>query len=308
MTSNSGHYRCETPVVFVIFNRPDTTQRVFEEIAKVRPRKLLVIADGPRADRKGEAEACLETRSIIEKVDWDCEVLRNFAEKNLGCKHRVSSGISWAFEQVEEAIILEDDCIPHPTFFEYCERLLDIYRDDERIMSISGDNFQFGRKRGDYSIYFSRHFHVWGWASWRRAWQYYDVDIKLWPAIRTNGRLYDVLGNIAEVSYWSQVFDDVSADRVDTWDYQWTFAHWMNRGLCILPQVNLVSNIGFGENATHTRKKNQFADMDTAAIEFPLRVPPYLIPDYQADRFTDSIIFSRTIFHRLYRRLRVFLR
>lgn len=304
MSSDGGRYRCETPVAFVIFNRPSTTRRVFEEIAKAQPRKLLVVADGPRENRAGESVLCADTRSIIEKVDWDCEVLTNYSDKNLGCKRRVSSGISWVFEEVEEAIILEDDCVPHPSFFQYCEKLLDIYRDDERVMSISGDNFQFGRKRDNYSIYFSRYMHVWGWASWRRAWKHYDVDLKIWPEIKQYGRLHDLFRSAAEINYWSRILDSVKAGKIDTWDYQWTFAHWVNGGLCVLPNVNLISNIGFGGDATHTNKSSRFADMPTEAMEFPLRLPSYVLPDGKADKYTDSIMFSRNILHRMYGRIR----
>ena len=151
-----------TPVAFIIFNRPDTTKRVFAEIAKARPPKLLVIADGPRADHPADVEKCAAVRAIIDGVDWDCEVLKNYSDVNLGCKRRVSSGLDWVFDTVEEAIILEDDCLPHPTFFRFCEEMLEKYRDDKRIAMISGDNLQFGRKRTGYSYYFSRYPHIWG--------------------------------------------------------------------------------------------------------------------------------------------------
>jgi hypothetical protein len=179
-----SNFQIKTPVAFLVFNCPDTTIRVFEEIRCARPPKLLVVADGPRADRPGEADKCQAVRAVIETVDWPCEVLKNYSDVNLGCKIRVSSGLDWVFEQVEEAIILEGDCLPHPTFFRFCEELLETYRDDERIGMISGDNFQFGRKRGDASYYFSRYNHIWGWASWRRAWQHYDRNMAIWPKFR----------------------------------------------------------------------------------------------------------------------------
>src|SRR5665648_587346 len=168
-----SNFQLKTPVAFIIFNRPETTRRVFAEIAKARPTKLLVIADGPRATHPDDAEKCAVVRAIIDGVDWDCEVLKNYSDVNLGCKRRVSSGLDWVFDTVEEAIILEDDCLPHPTFFRFCEEMLAKYRDDKRIAMISGDNFQFGKKRTEYSYYFSRYTHIWGWASWRRAWDNY---------------------------------------------------------------------------------------------------------------------------------------
>jgi len=172
-----------TPVVLIIFNRPPTTERVFAEIAKARPQKLFVVADGPRPERSGEAEKCAAARAVIDRVDWECEVLRNYAEVNLGCRQRPPTGISWVFEQVAEAIILKDDCVPHPTFFRFCEELLEKYREDERVMHISGSNFQPGYTRGPFSYYFSRFNPIWGWASWRRAWQHYDLNMKLWAEL-----------------------------------------------------------------------------------------------------------------------------
>ena len=191
----------KTPVAFIIFKRPEETQRVFAEIRKVKPPKLLVVADGPRPDKPGEDRQCAAARAIIEQVDWECEVLQNYADRNLGCRLRVSSGLDWVFDTVEEAIIIEDDCLPHPTFFRFAEELLERYRDDSRIMSISGQNVQFGRKRTDYSYYFSRYNHCWSWASWRRAWQYYDVEMKIWPKIRDSSFLKNILVDSRAINY-----------------------------------------------------------------------------------------------------------
>ena len=181
------NWKLETPVAFLVFNRPHTTDKVFSEIAAANPRKLLIVADGPRPDQPGEAERCVAVRAIVDRVDWDCEVLTNYSDINLGCKARISSGLDWVFDTVEEAIVLEDDCLPHPSFFRFCEELLVKYRDDERIAQIGGVNFQSGRRRTNYSYYFSRYAHIWGWATWRRAWRHYDVALKAWPLIRDGG-------------------------------------------------------------------------------------------------------------------------
>ncbi len=157
-----NEYQVETPVAFLVFNRPDLTARVFAEIAKVRPKKLLVVADGPRPKRPEDSEKCAAVRSIIDQADWDCEVLKNYSDTNLGCRHRVSSGLNWVFDTVDRAIILKDDVLPHPTFFRFCDELLDRYADDERVGAICGCNFQDGMKRGPCSYYFSRYNHVWG--------------------------------------------------------------------------------------------------------------------------------------------------
>jgi hypothetical protein len=285
-------FKLKTPVAFIIFNRPDTTERVFAEIAKARPPKLLVIADGQRADHSDDAEKCAAVRAIIDGVDWSCEVLTNYSDVNLGCKRRVSSGLDWVFDTVEEAIILEDDCLPHPTFFRFCEEMLEKYRDDERIAMISGDNFQFGRNRTKYSYYFSRYTHIWGWASWRRAWDSYDVDMKIWPEIRDGGWLEDLLGAKKSVWYWKNRFENVYKGKIDTWDYQWTFSCWIQSALTVIPNVNLVSNIGFDSDAVHTKVGNEFAEMETESMRFPISHPNYILRDSAADSITENKTFS----------------
>lgn len=301
-------WQLSTPVAFIIFNRPDTTERVFAEIAKARPPKLLVIADGPRANRSGEAEKCVATRAIIERVDWPCEVLTNYSEVNLGCKRRVSSGIDWVFEQVEEAIILEDDCLPHPTFFRFCEELLSHYRDDDRIAVISGDNFQLGQKRTDASYYFSRYNHIWGWASWRRAWKYYDLEARLWPELRDGGCLDGLIPNPGERKYWAGAFEAVYQGHIDTWDYQWTLACWSQGMISVLPEVNLVSNIGFGADATHTRGASKYADMPVAQMDFPLCHPHIVLPHPKADSFTSQSMFTTSMLRRILQKVRAITR
>jgi len=285
-------WQLKAPVAFFIFNRPYTTEKAFEAIRQAKPTKLLVVADGPRADRPGEVEKCAAARAIIDRVDWDCEVLKNYSDVNQGCKLRVSSGLDWIFDTVEEAIILEDDCLPHPAFFRFCEELLEKYRGDKRIAMISGVNFQFGRKRTSYSYYFSRYTHIWGWASWRRAWEYYDVTMKLWPTIKEGGWLQDILGNFQTSKYWGNIFQSVYDGKINTWDYQWTFACWVQCGLSILPNVNLVSNIGFGINSTHTKGQSKFANMPVEPITFPLLHPPYVLRDAMADAYTENDQFT----------------
>jgi len=285
-------FQIKTPIVFIIFNRPETTKRVFAEIAKARPPKLLVIADGPRTDHPDDAEKCAAVRAIIDGVNWDCDVLKNYSDVNLGCKRRVSSGLDWVFDIVEEAIILEDDCLPHPTFFRFCEEMLEKYRDDKRIAMISGDNIQFGRKRTGYSYYFSRYTHIWGWASWRRAWDNYDVDMKLWPEIRDGGWLQGLLGSKISVWYWKNRLENAYKGKIDTWDYQWFFSCWIQSALTIIPNVNLVSNIGFGPDSLHTAEKKVFSNMKAEPITFPISHPAYVLRESAADYITEKTIFS----------------
>lgn len=281
---------CETSIVFLIFRRPDLTSKVFEAIRQAQPKKLLVVADGSR--NESEEILCQQTRAVTESVDWDCEVLRNYADKNLGCRQRVSSGLDWAFSQVEEAIILEDDCLPHPSFFRYCQKLLEHYREDERIWCISGDNFQDGQWRGDGSYYFSNYNHCWGWASWRRAWQNYDHELSNWQTFRDGQYLRSVLDSELEVKYWQNIFEQLyETGKPNSWAYPWTFSCWENSGLTILPNVNLVSNIGFRIDGTHITEDSQFANLLVKDIGEILH-PSFLVRDRIADEYTFDYVFG----------------
>jgi len=298
-----SEFKLNTPVALLIFNRPDTTERVFNAIANARPPKLLVVADGPRPQREGEAELCAQTRAIINRVDWDCEVITEFADSNMGCKRRVASGIDWVFEQVEEAIILEDDCLPDPSFFRYCEEMLTRYRDNERVGMVSGGNLQFGRQRGSGSYYFSKYTHIWGWASWRRAWKHYDRDLTLWPAFRDQGLLTQLFETSGEQEYWRNSFQWVHEGSLDTWDVSWTFTALTHGLLQVVPNVNLISNIGFGANATHTHVVGVHANMPTQPIEFPLVHPMFVLADLEADRYIAQDQLAPSFMKRKWRRI-----
>ena len=287
MTGRAATARAvESPVAFFVFNRPEPTARVFARIAAARPSRLLVVADAPRPGRPGEAERCAEVREIVSRVDWDCDVLTNLADRNLGCRRRVASGLDWVFANAESAIILEDDCLPEPTFFAFCDELLARYRDDERVGMISGDNFQRPGRAAPYSYYFSHFCHIWGWATWRRAWRHYDVDMSLWPEARAGGLLHSLFADPSYARWWRGLFDRVHAGEIDTWDYQWVFTCWAQRALAVTPTVNLVSNIGFGPDATHTRRQTRNAELATAPIAFPLSHPPLMIRDWRADAYS----------------------
>jgi hypothetical protein len=282
----------KTPIALLIFNRPEATRRVFEEIKRMKPSLLLVVADGPRSEKPGEREKCAASRAIVENIDWPCNVLMNYSDVNLGCKQRVSSGLDWVFRNVEEAIILEDDCLPHHTFFRFCEELLIKYRSDERIMMISGDNFQSVQKRTPYSYYFSTYPHIWGWASWRRAWRYYDVTMSLWPEIADSTCYLKWFSGHNIARYWKNIFDQAYRGEINTWDHQWHFACRVKQGMIILPNVNLVSNIGFDHDATHTTRKSIFSNIKTEPMKFPLLHPPHILLNTEADSFTEKIMFS----------------
>ncbi|HEX3356795.1 MAG TPA: hypothetical protein VHS31_07485 [Tepidisphaeraceae bacterium] len=277
-----------TPVAMLVFNRPEPTQRVFNAIRAARPARLLIVADGPRDNRPGEADRCRAVREIVAQVDWQCDVQHNFAEQNMGCKRRVVSGISWVFEQVERAIILEDDCLPHPSFFSYCEELLERYKDDTRVMTICGDNFLSGQRRSSDSYFFMRYAHIWGWASWRRAWKFYDPDMKVWPQVRDGGWLKDIFREPVLVDYWRRMMQHTFDGNIDTWDYQWIFTLWVNSGLAVIPNNNMISNIGFGPDAAHTRGYVPYAEKPLQETPFPLKHPSFVIRDSWAEKVTEQ--------------------
>jgi hypothetical protein len=295
------------PVALILFNRPEPTAKVFAAIRHVRPANLIIIADGARANKSGEVEACAAARAVTENVDWPCRVVRHYADKNLGCRNRVASGLDLVFAEFDRAIILEDDCIPEPSFFRFCDELLERYRDDERVMAISGDNFLFGHQRIEHSYYFSRYPHVWGWATWRRAWQHYDLRMADWPQVRAQDWLQQIFPDRAALKFWQNAFQTVYDGRIDTWDYQWTYACWRRGGLTALPQVNLISNIGFGAGATHTRRRNRFCNMVVSPLMFPLSHPPEVVRDEHADAYTQRQNFNQSLLGRARRAIQSLL-
>lgn len=293
------------PVALIIFNRPELTAKVFEAIRQAKPQTLIVIADGPRTGKKGEAEACAAARSICEQVDWPCRVVRHYSDKNLGCRNRVSSGLDLVFNEFDRAIILEDDCVPEPSFFRFCDELLEYYQNDERVMAISGDNFQFGNYQPEHSYYFSLYPHVWGWATWKRAWQHYDVAMPDWSEQRDNEWLAKFFSAPKTIKFWQEVFQSVYDGKVDTWDHQWTYACWRQNGLTALPSINLISNIGFGDDATHTRRSGLFSRMQVQKMNFPLQHPAVVERDFRADSYTQQNNFDYSFLGRVRRTLKL---
>jgi hypothetical protein len=259
----------DTPVVLAIFNRPDFTEVVFQAIAQARPKRLFVLADGPRSP--DEAELCARTRAVIQRVDWDCEVNTDFADVNLGCRRRFASGFDRVFSQVDEAIVLEDDCVPDPTFFRFCQVMLDRYRDDTRVMMITGSNYLGSWKADSQSYHFSYFGSPWGWASWKRAWKFYDVTMKAWGDPSAKERIRNVFADEECFALQAGRFDAYAnpTDR-HSWDLPWSFARLMQSGLTVVPAVNLISNRGcLGGNSlppTHP-----IANLPTAPVSFPIR-------------------------------------
>jgi hypothetical protein len=282
--SQNTPYCTNSAVLFVIFNRPDTTLRVFEQIRIAKPSRLYIAADAARDHAENEQLLCEQARAIINNVDWDCELKTLFQEKNMGCKDAVSSAVNWFFSQEEEGIILEDDCLPANSFFKFCDTLLDRYRHDTRIRHITGCNLQQGRKWGHDTYYFSNRSHVWGWASWKRVWNDYDKSLNRYDNEEIKEQLHNIFDDPLIVDCWEHIFEDVKAGQINSWAYQLDFANFFNNGLTIIPNENLISNIGFGANATHTVDENNvYANIPLAEIG-EITDPVIFLPEKEADR------------------------
>lgn len=295
MFQDESHF--DVPVVIIMFNRPEHLRKVFEQVKKVKPKKLFVIADGPRKDDENDKIQCESCKKIIDGIDWKCDVEKNYSSVNLGCGRRPASGLDWVFSKVEEAIILEDDCVPNPSFFYFCKELLAKYKNDNRIVSISGDNFQNNqRKNDDYSYYFSIFTQNWGWATWRRVWQQYDFEIKLWPEFKEKRYLYDIFKEKNFAHKWEKLFQDVYEGKWNSaWDFQFMFLSFINNGMNIIPNVNLVANIGFGELATHTKNMDNLLSQsvkESYEVLFPLKHPNVIRRDYLADKNDMSVVYG----------------
>ncbi len=295
------------PILFLVFNRPQTTAIVFEAIRAARPSKIYVAADGARSNKLGEADICERVRQIATGVDWPCEIKTLFRDKNLGCRRAVSSAITWFFEEEPEGIILEDDCVPHPDFFRWCTSMLELYRNEPSVMCITGNNFQPSMSDYQHSYYFSIYNHCWGWASWRRAWELYDSELaELDPRIA-----HSVVSRLSKVAgfarTWLRIFENVRCGRLDSWAYIWTWSCWLHGGLTCTPKVNLVSNIGFGNQATHTiAELPEISNLPTASLPPPYQGPMKISPETDFDDYVSREIFgvnNRTVLNRIMRRL-----
>jgi hypothetical protein len=272
----------KTPVILIIYKRPDLAKRVISSISSYQPERLYVVADGPKGP--ADYDTCMETRAQLETINWECDIRTNFADYNMGCGKRVSSGIDWAFNTCDQAIILEDDIIVHPTFFKFCEVLLDYYRDDERIGIISGD-CRIELSNLDNSYYFSNFSHIWGWATWKRVWENYDFSMQDWLEIRKSKLLEKKTFSNYYAERYRLKFDKVYSGKTDTWDYQLGLMLWVQNQLSIVPSGNLITNIGFDERATHTTVANKNkANYPQVEMQFPLIHPPNMIINYENDK------------------------
>jgi hypothetical protein len=273
------NHHFDSPVLFLIFNRLDVTKLTFEEIRRARPKKLFIAADGPRTPEE-RVKTDDVRKYILENIDWPCRVKKLFRDKNLGCKNAVAGAIDWFFDNVEEGIILEDDCLPSQSFFKFCDEMLKKYRDDKRIMQISGTNVEEGSKIGvDY--FFSDRFNAWGWATWKRSWKLYDIDLKGYEEMKTTGQIKLVKNPPFEGILGKRLYKLLKSNKMDTWDYQWIFTCIVNSGHCIVPKVNLITNLGFGGGATHTiNYNNSDKKIKRYDLTFPLVSNPIIMNNF----------------------------
>ncbi len=301
----------KTPVLFISFNRMEPVQRVFEQIRRLKPEKLFLASDGPRSDCFDYDKRAIDlVRSYQDaQIDWNCEVHRLYRENNLGCKNAVSSAISWVFEQTETSIILEDDCLPDFSFFKFCEELLERYKDHSEIKTIAGINLVASELKisSQHSYFFSKTPQIWGWATWKRVWREYDFEMKHWPE---NRELLRKTLNMPQklFEFYTDGFDDVKFGGLDTWDSQLVYSIWVKNGLTIQPSSNLVRNIGFGKDATHTKNENIFlANLKTNPLVFPLIHPLGVKRDTEMEGLFARIMFP-TLCKRIMKKIKYFLK
>lgn len=285
----------QTPVALLVFNRPETTRQVFAAVARARPTHLLIIADGPRPSQPADLARCAEVRQIVSQVDWPCTVQTNYAEVNLGHAGvvRARSGFKWLFECVEEAIILEDDVLPHPSFFRFCAELLERYRDNPQIAQICGSNYHYKPTRDRASYHFSRYANICGWATWRRAWQHYDGDLTDWAASESRDQQLQLFSKRGERQFWEYTWRRLDSQQLYAWDYQWILACLRYQLLTIKPNVNLISNIGYGPDATHTTGRSILANLPRQPMQFPLVHPAAIHPDSPKDRYMQELLYTK---------------
>ena len=277
------------PVLFLIFNRPDHTKLVFEQIRLAKPKQLFIAADGPRENCDGEREKCEYAKHVVlENIDWECEVKTLFRQSNLGCGKAVSEAITWFFNHVDEGIILEDDCLPNSSFFSFCHELLEKYRHNSSIMHITCTNYNDSKKYEDGSYYFSNYPYIWGWATWKRAWQHYDYDLKDLP--RYKKLIRQKFRDPFERKFWESRITMIQNKVVNTWDYQWMFSVWRENGISLTTNFNLVTNVGFGEDSTHTKGESPYLTPETKVLTQIVHPKSMIVSKDGDENFVETVL------------------
>ncbi|MFD1142283.1 nucleotide-diphospho-sugar transferase [Larkinella insperata] len=283
----------DIPVLFILFNRPRHARKVLEQIRQAQPKELFIAIDGPRPNHPTDREQVAQCTALLDEIDWPCQVYKLIQPRNLGCKRGVSTAITWFFEQVEMGIILEDDCLPDPSFFTFCRETLLYHQHNSSVMHISGVNFQGGQRHGDGSYFYSKICHIWGWATWRRAWAKYDVSMQSYAEFRQNQVIKDLFTDQKVQQFWTEAFDGVYAGQIDTWDYQWCYTIWTSGGICVCPNQNLISNIGFGQDATHTKEDTESTGNQPLQTLTEIVHPRFLIESRRATEYSLHKFFRK---------------
>ena len=278
-------------VLFLTYRRFNTAEKVFESIRQAKPPRLYFASNAPNPDNAGEEQRVAEVRALIERIDWPCKLYTLFRDKHLSVKYSIPSAIDWFFETEEMGIILEDDCLPSKSFYYFCDKLLERYKFDMRIWHITGDNFQDGIKRGGSDYYFSNYAHVWGWATWKSRWINYDIELSNINPVNKIQALFSK----KEFNYWHRIFKLTKENKINTWDYQWLFTIWSNDAFSVIPNKNLVSNIGYGIDAEHTLFVDKFSNMDRFEL-FKTNFENDIIVCKAADQHTFNKHYKRNIF------------
>jgi hypothetical protein len=261
----------DTPILFLTYKRFGTSELVFESIKRVKPKKLYFVSNAPKNNDLEEFEKILKVRSLINQIDWDCDVKTLFREEYLEVKQSITLSISWFFSLEEKGIILEDDCVPSLSFFTFCQELLNFYENNTEVYSIGGCCFFEDLNLPDNEYRFSKHAYIWGWATWRRAWLKYDLNMVEWPEFKNSNSFKSIFKNILVRYYWIRIFNLVYTSKINTWDYQWLYSIWLNDGITIIPNRNLISNVGFGLDSNFTHDNNSLeANMKVSEVRFPL--------------------------------------
>lgn len=283
-------FHLTTPVAFFIYKRPEATKRSFNQIKIAKPKELFIVADGPKnPDEELKVE---ETRKILKEVDWDCQVHTNISDVNMGCKQRFLTGLKWIFSHCEKAIIIEDDIVVSPSFFKYTQELLEYYKDDESVYTISGCNIGYENKTNIKSYSFSNFMNMWGWATWRRAYNNIDFDMEKWKSFKISNAFTRslIIKNDRDhlwLNYWNTAFEKVYDGKIDTWDYQWIYSQLLHNGVSVVPAINMVTNIGYGSTATNNPNCEHLdrANLTALDISFPLKHPHNIELDKKYEKF-----------------------
>ena len=296
----------KSPILFIIFNRPEVTKLAFEKIRQARPSRLYIAADGPRNNRLDDFVKCKQTRSIADCVDWPCEIHKLFRDENLGCGRGVSSAITWFFEHEEEGIIIEDDIVPHIDFFKYCDEMLDKYRNDSRIQLIAGRNPFYNGCQSNVSYYMSSYFAIWGWATWRRVWDTYEFETRKLDKKQFLDKLSKIITR-SSYKFYKIIYNLMYDHKIDTWDYQFYFNQIIYDRYSIIPYTNMTENIGLGiEDSTHTLVKDDIKSNHKAKSPYPLIHPDEVKPDLAADKLyrINNRVYIRPLYQRIIGRIK----